>query len=117
MILILPSTPAAYHDVHHDVRGIKSNFSQPYFTFWDHVCGTYLDPAQFHLTPAQLAAQVGKGSWSRGRGGPYRGTQGGGSKAASGTRDSHSRRSGWGRDQRTSYLSRHLPALEYLDER
>jgi hypothetical protein len=40
------------------VRGIKNNFSQPYFTFWDHVCGTYLDPARFHLTPAELAARV-----------------------------------------------------------
>jgi sphinganine C4-monooxygenase len=41
---------AAYHDVHHDIRGIKKNFSQPFFTFWDVICGTYLDPADFHLT-------------------------------------------------------------------
>ncbi|KAF2642158.1 hypothetical protein P280DRAFT_295406 [Massarina eburnea CBS 473.64] len=31
---------AAYHDIHHQSWGIKSNFSQPYFTFWDRVSGT-----------------------------------------------------------------------------
>lgn len=41
---------AAYHDVHHDIRGIKMNFSQPFFTFWDHLCGTYLDPTSFHYS-------------------------------------------------------------------
>ncbi|KAJ9520676.1 hypothetical protein QJQ45_007535 [Haematococcus lacustris] len=49
---------AAYHDVHHDIRGIKKNFSQPYFTFWDHLCGTYLDPSQFHLTQQELNSKV-----------------------------------------------------------
>ncbi len=24
---------ASYHDVHHDMRGIKKNFSQPFFTW------------------------------------------------------------------------------------
>lgn len=56
---LLPNC-AAYHDVHHDIRGIKKNFSQPFFTYWDHLCGTYLDPAEFHLTqvpvsPSQVA--------------------------------------------------------------
>jgi len=31
---------AAYHDVHHQSWGIKTNFSQPFFTFWDRVLGT-----------------------------------------------------------------------------
>ena len=31
---------AGYHDVHHQSWGIKTNFSQPYFTFWDWVLGT-----------------------------------------------------------------------------
>eukprot|EP01097_Dermamoeba_algensis_P000274 TRINITY_DN1102_c0_g1_i1.p1 TRINITY_DN1102_c0_g1~~TRINITY_DN1102_c0_g1_i1.p1 ORF type:complete len:142 (-),score=41.30 TRINITY_DN1102_c0_g1_i1:126-551(-) len=35
------SNNAAYHDIHHQPKGIKSNFSQPYFTFWDRLLGTY----------------------------------------------------------------------------
>eukprot|EP01134_Creolimax_fragrantissima_P003294 CFRG3294T1 len=31
---------ASYHDYHHQLRGFKKNFSQPYFTFWDSICGT-----------------------------------------------------------------------------
>jgi sphinganine C4-monooxygenase len=30
----------AYHDIHHQSWGIKSNFSQPFFTFWDRVLDT-----------------------------------------------------------------------------
>jgi sphinganine C4-monooxygenase len=29
-----------YHDIHHQIWGIKSNFSQPFFTFWDRLFGT-----------------------------------------------------------------------------
>ncbi|KAI8070716.1 fatty acid hydroxylase superfamily-domain-containing protein [Gongronella butleri] len=29
-----------YHNVHHQPYGIKHNFSQPYFTFWDKLLGT-----------------------------------------------------------------------------
>ncbi|CAO3645610.1 unnamed protein product [Cunninghamella echinulata] len=29
-----------YHDIHHQPYGIKSNFSQPFFTFWDKVLNT-----------------------------------------------------------------------------
>lgn len=47
---------AAYHDVHHDIRGIKKNFSQPFFTWWDVACGTFLDPAEYHMSPAELKA-------------------------------------------------------------
>ncbi|CAI0396266.1 unnamed protein product [Linum tenue] len=32
----------AYHDVHHQVRGVKYNFSQPFFPFWDKVLGTHM---------------------------------------------------------------------------
>jgi sphinganine C4-monooxygenase len=57
---------AAYHDVHHDVKGIKRNFSQPFFTHWDWLLGTFMDPHGFHLTAAELdegaaAKQAGKG--------------------------------------------------------
>jgi len=31
---------AAYHDVHHWGKGIKYNFSQPFFTIWDDLGGT-----------------------------------------------------------------------------
>lgn len=31
---------AAYHDIHHQSWGIKTNFSQPFFTIWDRVLGT-----------------------------------------------------------------------------
>ncbi|KAF7164264.1 hypothetical protein CNMCM5623_008904 [Aspergillus felis] len=31
---------AAYHDIHHQSWGIKANFSQPFFTFWDRLFNT-----------------------------------------------------------------------------
>jgi len=31
---------ADYHDIHHQVIGIKSNFSQPFFVHWDVILGT-----------------------------------------------------------------------------
>jgi len=36
----LSGNNAAYHDIHHQSWGIKTNFSQPFFTFWDRVLGT-----------------------------------------------------------------------------
>ncbi len=36
----LTGNNAGYHDVHHQSWGIKTNFSQPFFTFWDRVLGT-----------------------------------------------------------------------------
>lgn len=36
----LTSNNAGYHDVHHQSWGIKTNFSQPFFTFWDTILGT-----------------------------------------------------------------------------
>ena len=36
----ITSNNAGYHDVHHQTWGIKTNFSQPFFTFWDRVLGT-----------------------------------------------------------------------------
>lgn len=37
---LITSNNAAYHDIHHQSWGIKTNFSQPYFTFWDTLLGT-----------------------------------------------------------------------------
>ncbi|KAB8074244.1 fatty acid hydroxylase superfamily-domain-containing protein [Aspergillus leporis] len=34
------SNNAAYHDIHHQSWGIKTNFSQPFFTFWDRLLDT-----------------------------------------------------------------------------
>lgn len=34
------SNNARYHDLHHEPRGARYNFSQPFFTFWDDVMGT-----------------------------------------------------------------------------
>lgn len=31
---------AAYHDIHHQTWGIKTNFSQPFTTIWDTLLGT-----------------------------------------------------------------------------
>lgn len=31
---------AVYHDIHHQEWGLKFNFAQPFFTFWDNLCGT-----------------------------------------------------------------------------
>ena len=36
----ITSNNAGYHDVHHQTWGIKTNFSQPFFTFWDSWLGT-----------------------------------------------------------------------------
>lgn len=36
----ITSNNAAYHDIHHQSWGIKSNFSQPFFTIWDRLLGT-----------------------------------------------------------------------------
>lgn len=36
----ITSNNAAYHDVHHQTWGIKTNFSQPFFTFWDRMLST-----------------------------------------------------------------------------
>jgi len=36
----ITSNNAGYHDIHHQSWGIKTNFSQPFFTFWDRLLGT-----------------------------------------------------------------------------
>ena len=36
----LTGNNATYHDIHHQSWGIKTNFSQPFFTFWDRLLGT-----------------------------------------------------------------------------
>ncbi|KAE8145056.1 fatty acid hydroxylase superfamily-domain-containing protein [Aspergillus avenaceus] len=36
----ITSNNAAYHDIHHQSWGIKTNFSQPFFIFWDRLLNT-----------------------------------------------------------------------------
>jgi len=36
----ITSNNAGYHDIHHQSWGIKTNFSQPFFTIWDRLLGT-----------------------------------------------------------------------------
>lgn len=37
--IVFPNN-AAYHDIHHQHFGIKTNYAQPFFTFWDTLFGT-----------------------------------------------------------------------------
>ncbi|KAJ0963806.1 hypothetical protein J5N97_028928 [Dioscorea zingiberensis] len=39
---LLFSNNTAYHDIHHQLSGIKCNFSQPFFVVWDKLLGTYV---------------------------------------------------------------------------
>ncbi|KAM1005822.1 hypothetical protein ACFX14_002738 [Malus domestica] len=32
----------AYHDIHHQLQGLKYNYSQPFFPIWDKLFGTYM---------------------------------------------------------------------------
>lgn len=56
---MMTSNNAAYHDIHHQTWGIKTNFAQPFFTFWDSLLGTkYNGPRKNRL--ADKAAQAKK---------------------------------------------------------
>ncbi|KAF8159747.1 sphingosine hydroxylase [Crassisporium funariophilum] len=37
---LMTGNNADYHDIHHQIIGIKSNFSQPFFVHWDTLLGT-----------------------------------------------------------------------------
>ncbi|TQS36354.1 hypothetical protein Golomagni_03202 [Golovinomyces magnicellulatus] len=37
---LISNNNSAYHDIHHQNWGIKTNFSQPFLTFWDGLLGT-----------------------------------------------------------------------------
>ncbi|ERS99754.1 hypothetical protein HMPREF1624_03118 [Sporothrix schenckii ATCC 58251] len=64
----ITSNNAAYHDIHHQSWGIKSNFSQPFFTFWDRLLGTMwqgdtsLKYARDRNTAARKAAAAANGN-------------------------------------------------------
>jgi sphinganine C4-monooxygenase len=49
---------AAYHDIHHQSWGIKTNFSQPFFTYLDRIGGTmYKGDVQDKYERARRTAQ------------------------------------------------------------
>lgn len=56
----LTSNNAGYHDVHHQSWGIKTNFSQPFLTFWDSILGTKWKGGDVsaRYEKARLAAQA-----------------------------------------------------------
>lgn len=49
---------AEYHDLHHEPRGARFNFSQPWFSFWDDVCGTRM-PAEMAQRTAAASSRPG----------------------------------------------------------
>jgi sphinganine C4-monooxygenase len=50
---------AEYHDIHHQSWGIKTNFSQPFFTFWDKYLGTmWVGDVSARYEKARHAAQA-----------------------------------------------------------
>ena len=55
----ISSNNAAYHDIHHQSWGIKTNFSQPFFTFWDQLLNTRWNGGDVtqRYARAKLAAQ------------------------------------------------------------
>jgi sphinganine C4-monooxygenase len=55
----LTSNNAAYHDIHHQSWGIKTNFSQPFFIFWDRLLDTQWKGGDVKLRyqKAKVAAQ------------------------------------------------------------
>lgn len=59
------SNNAAYHDIHHQSWGIKSNFSQPFFIFWDRLFNTqWKGEVKLRYERSREAAekQIGAGS-------------------------------------------------------
>ncbi|KAI9064149.1 sphingosine hydroxylase [Trametes sanguinea] len=46
---LFTSNNADYHDIHHQVIGIKSNFSQPFFIHWDAILGTRMTRKDIEL--------------------------------------------------------------------
>ena len=48
---------AEYHDVHHQIQGLRYNYSQPFFVHFDTLLGTRVDPSDFR---AMLAQRRGK---------------------------------------------------------
>lgn len=48
---------AAYHDIHHQSFGIKTNFSQPFFIHWDEIFNTKFKGTKEYITKQRVARQ------------------------------------------------------------
>jgi sphinganine C4-monooxygenase len=58
---LVTNNNAAYHDIHHQTWGIKTNFSQPFFTFWDRFLGTkYTGPREDRLADRKRTQAAAK---------------------------------------------------------
>ncbi|KAJ3218367.1 hypothetical protein HDU67_005916 [Dinochytrium kinnereticum] len=53
---LLGRNDAEYHDIHHWGKGIKYNFSQPFYTFWDRIMGTEYEGAMKRKAEQEAAA-------------------------------------------------------------
>ncbi|KAI0246691.1 fatty acid hydroxylase superfamily-domain-containing protein [Lactifluus subvellereus] len=53
---MLSGNTADYHDIHHQIIGIKSNFSQPWFVHWDVILGTRMTRQEIEERRAKLKA-------------------------------------------------------------
>ena len=56
--LVFPNT-SAYHDVHHQMQGLKFNYSQPFFVHFDTLFGTRMSADKFKQLKAARAAKKG----------------------------------------------------------
>jgi sphinganine C4-monooxygenase len=55
---LISTNNAAYHDIHHQSWGIKTNFSQPFFTIWDQILGTkWVGDVSLKYERSRIAAQ------------------------------------------------------------
>jgi len=52
------SNNSDYHDIHHQVIGIKSNFSQPFFVHWDVLLGTRMTRQDIEARKQLKAAET-----------------------------------------------------------
>ncbi|OZJ03918.1 hypothetical protein BZG36_03292, partial [Bifiguratus adelaidae] len=59
----------AYHDIHHQSFGIKKNFSQPFFTWWDALLGTKMDRRRLQALERSVDAKVADAVIVAGQGG------------------------------------------------
>ncbi|KAF8625904.1 hypothetical protein AX15_005141 [Amanita polypyramis BW_CC] len=55
---LLTSNNADYHDIHHQVIGIKFNFAQPFFVHWDMMLGTRLTRQDIERRHGQAEAKM-----------------------------------------------------------
>ncbi|KAF7796848.1 hypothetical protein EIP86_008032 [Pleurotus ostreatoroseus] len=57
---LMTSNNADYHDIHHQVIGIKSNFAQPFFIHWDVILGTRMTRQDIEVRRRKTAEKMAK---------------------------------------------------------